>query len=377
MIFGGLMPDAGRLLHFPSRVLAFGQSEARREARAYLDQVSDWNAGDRRRALLESPDLLLAVCSLLRDLVDARPSDVLTESCEIYRAISGSRIAIGRFDERDYFLGESALLAGTAARLLGKRSESEIWLDRAEAGYRNTVNPAPALARVTYQRLGLRYEGGQFQEVSELAPMLATTFARLNMAVEEGKSVFLQGLALKESGRHEEAADVFTSLKTGQLTQADPGMVGLALVNLADIHAANGQDELASACYSEALPLLQQANRPAAIAFLKSTIGENLRRQGRLEAAVEAYRASRTDYENLGMSTWVAYVRIVTAQTLLESSRPREAEWEILAALETIDEQQMVPEGYAAVALLRESIRMRKADPAALAELRQYLLAKN
>jgi hypothetical protein len=64
------------------------------------------------------------------------------------------------------------------------------------------------------------------------------------------------------------------------------------------------------------------------------------------------------------------------AQTLLEAGQPREAEWQILAALPTIDEEKMVPEGFAAVALLRESVRQRKTDPKALLELREYLRAK-
>jgi hypothetical protein len=65
------------------------------------------------------------------------------------------------------------------------------------------------------------------------------------------------------------------------------------------------------------------------------------------------------------------------AEALLEVGRAREAEWEILAALPTIEEQKMVPEGFAAIALLRESVKQRKTDPKALLELRQYLKAKN
>ena len=61
----------------------------------------------------------------------------------------------------------------------------------------------------------------------------------------------------------------------------------------------------------------------------------------------------------------------------MRSGSPREAEWELLAALPTINEQQMVPEGFAAVALLQESVRRRKTDPKALAELREYLQATN
>ena len=66
---------------------------------------------------------------------------------------------------------------------------------------------------------------------------------------------------------------------------------------------------------------------------------------------------------NLGMATRAAYVRVGLRRPFLRPEMPREAEWEILAALPTIDEQGMVPEGFAAVALLRESVRQRKTDP--------------
>ena len=370
------MPEAGKLLRFPAQPEPpLSREEALRQARSYVARVEESGSAERREALLESPDVLLSVCMFLRDATDTSALVVFHEAVEIYKTIARSQVPVGSFDEKDYFLGETALVAATAARVLGKRDDSEAWLDRAEAGFRDTINPGPALAKVTYQRLALRCEAGRYEEVSELAPMLAGTFSRLNMLVEQAKSVFLQGLALKQSGRHDEAVGVLDSIQTDEIRTAEPGLAGMALVNLADIHVAAGRDELASESYAEALPLLQRGNRPAAIAHLKSTIGETLRRQGKLAPAAEAYRAAVAAYDALGMSTWVAYLRVVLAQTLLEAGKTREAEWEILAALPTIDEQRMVPEGFAAVALLRESVRLRKTNPSALSELREYLSA--
>jgi len=71
-----------------------------------------------------------------------------------------------------------------------------------------------------------------------------------------------------------------------------------------------------------------------------------------------------------------AYIRVVLAETLIAASRHREAEWEILAALPTIEEQKMVPEGFAAMTLLKESVRRRKTDPVALRDLREHLQTK-
>ncbi len=73
------------------------------------------------------------------------------------------------------------------------------------------------------------------------------------------------------------------------------------------------------------------------------------------------------------MRALVAYTHLLIAETLLEMSREREAEWEILAALPEIDEIKMVPEAFAAIALLRESVSRRRPDSSALKQVRAYL----
>jgi hypothetical protein len=73
------------------------------------------------------------------------------------------------------------------------------------------------------------------------------------------------------------------------------------------------------------------------------------------------------------MRSLVAYSHLLVAEVLLEMKRDREGEWEILAALPAIDEMKMVPEGFAALALLRESVARRKTDRSALHQLRNQL----
>jgi len=77
------------------------------------------------------------------------------------------------------------------------------------------------------------------------------------------------------------------------------------------------------------------------------------------------------------MATREAYLRIVLAEALLQGGRSAEAELELRTALPTIEREKMVPEGVAAIALLRESVRQRKTDPKALSAVREYLQAKN
>src|SRR5262249_15635988 len=121
----------------------------------------------------------------------------------------------------------------------------------------------------------------------------------------------------------------------------------------------------------------EQGNRKFTLPYLRSTMGETFRRLGQNDAAIHAYKMSVKDYTDLGMETMAAYTRLVLAETLIAADRPREAEWEILQALPTIDEQRMVPEGFAAMALLRESIKRKMADPNALRELREHLQNQN
>ena len=77
------------------------------------------------------------------------------------------------------------------------------------------------------------------------------------------------------------------------------------------------------------------------------------------------------------MISQIAYTRLLGEPCCSNPVTPAEPNGELLAALPTINEQQMVPEGFAAVVLLQESVRQRKTDPQALSELRQYLQTSN
>ena len=375
------MPETAtaRILQFPARAeTPLNAAEALAEAQAYLGLLGTAGASERRVALLEAPDVLISVSALLREeALSGNATSALEEAISLYRSISTSSRQLGSFDEKDYFLGDFALLAATASRLLGNRADADLWLDRAEAGFRHTVNPSPLLANVTYQRLALRCETGRYEDVIELSPMLSLSFAKLNMPIERAKCIYLEAVALKETGSLDAAVSRFESVTGADVSMRDPGLAGLALVNLADLHVSEGRDDMAGAAYSAALSLLAKAKRPAALAHLKAVMGETLQRQGRVAAAIASYQASVKDYQALGMRTWVAYVRLLLAQALLGAGYAREAEWQLLAALPTIDEEKMVPDGFAAVALLRESVRQRKTDPNALRELREHLKVNN
>jgi hypothetical protein len=176
------MPESGRVLPFrtrESRSCTSGDSLA--VARAYLAVPVEERTDELDNATLRNPDAFLAICADLKSRCDAEPGATFAAANRIYRWVEASAVSLGLFDERDYFLGEVALTAGNAARQLGKRDEAECWFDRAEAGFRHTVNPAPLMANVAYARLALCYDRRQYQRVFETLPSLSASFKKLGM----------------------------------------------------------------------------------------------------------------------------------------------------------------------------------------------------
>ncbi len=353
------MSLSAKILPFPSRNgdPCLSRRDAEDAARSYLAIVKDARSDDDRRRFLSSPDIVLAICSILRRHHDLAPVMVLEQASDIYQWISQSEFDLGLFDERDYFLGEFGLLAGIASRHLGRRDEACLWLDRAEAGFRHTMNPAPGLANVAYARLALRFEMGRYQDVLELTPSLEASFARLRMGLERSKCRLLRAMTLKQTGQHSLAIEVLDQLRQENATKADPFLAARVLAELGDSQQLEGRLELAMAAFKEALSLLQDHELSPPKADLKLYVGGV--------------------HKALGMRALVAYTHLVIGETLLEMNREREARWEILAALPAIDEMRLVPEGLAAVALLRESLDRRAPDVEALQRLRAQLQANS
>jgi tetratricopeptide (TPR) repeat protein len=376
-IFADPMPETAKILPFPQR-----NTHSVRTSQEAAERASDFLGTDRAdrsiaatAAALGDGDVLTAVLAQLWQLINSEPVRVADEASAVYSWLAASDARLFFFDEREYFMGESALLAGGASRHIGRRSEAETWFDRADAGFRHTIAPAAHLARVSYNRLALRYDMNRHEDVIELLPSTARTFEQLGMRNDLAKCALLEALSLRVVGRCDDAATKLEALIADPTTEVK--LKGLALVNLGGLRSTAGDFEAALEAYRDARNCIANGEPNATTADLKMLFGETLRSMGRLSDAIAAYREAIGDLVELGMATRVAYFRVALAAALLEAEMPREAEWEILAALPTIDEQKMVPEGLAALELLRESVRQRKTNSTALLELRQYLQAKN
>jgi predicted Zn-dependent protease len=125
-----------------------------------------------------------------------------------------------------------------------------------------------------------------------------------------------------------------------------------------------------------ALPLMKKIDNRVGLAKLRWCVGDILREQGKVTEAIATYREARAEAEDVGMRGDVAAIHLVLADVLLQTGQEAQAEWEIRAALPIIDEERMVPEGIAALSLLRESLRHRRIDKQALRELHGYFQEK-
>ncbi|MGH9365813.1 MAG: tetratricopeptide repeat protein [Thermoanaerobaculia bacterium] len=362
----------GNLLRFPPPRANVPPEEARAAAeRVLATPIPE----QRERALqlhLEDPEQLLCLCELLRSRLESSPANVLAEVEFLYDFLEKPRREIGEFDEREYFLGELALTAGTACRVLFHRDEARRWFDRAEANFVLVQNPSAQVARLSYQRLALGMEERRFDEILEFAPIWSENLDRLGLPEDALKCGFLVALALREIGQLKEAIHAYHDLYQKAEALGNARLTAQAANNLAQVYRVMGQNEDALAYARTALPLLQQLDNRVGLAKLRWCVGDILREQGKPGEALEAYRAALQESQEIGLRGDEAALHLVVADLLLQADQEGQAEWEIRAALPIIDEEKMVPEGVAALSLLRESLRRRQIDRQALRNLHGY-----
>lgn len=321
---------------------------------------------------LEEPEILLAVCGILQSQKEANPANVRDEAEFFYDFLETPERPIGLFDERDYFLGETALIAGSACRFLYRREEARRWFDRSDAAFRQTVNAVAEWGRVTYQRLALRVEEREFEPVLELLPSLIQTFRKLEMWEDALKCRFLAGVSFMNMERYEPAVTVFREICVEAERLGSESLLAVACNNLVQLQALLGNSEEALDQAKETLRLFQKLDNRVGLAKLQWGIGILLRTHGNLSGSLEAYREAKDRFLALQMPSDVAALSLVLADIHLEMGNEAEARRQVLQALPIIQSENMVPEGMAALSLLQESIRQKNVNRQALREVHGY-----
>ena len=108
----------GEVVRFPASAESLSVEQGRAAAERAL-AVPIAERRDRARELrLENPELLMAVCEILSGRMESSPAPVREDAAFFYRFLETPSRRIGEFDEREYFLGELAFLAGAAGAVI-------------------------------------------------------------------------------------------------------------------------------------------------------------------------------------------------------------------------------------------------------------------
>jgi tetratricopeptide (TPR) repeat protein len=325
---------------------------------------------------LDDPETLLPLLDAYRQRWERSPAEVIEEAVFLYRYLEKVRPSypadLFLLDEREYFLGETSRIAGAVCRQLSRRDEARHWFDLAEGWFLQTENSAGNLAKLSYQKLALRTDERDFAAVGQLLPQLISTFEKYGMSEDALKTRFLKAVVLKETDQLTEAVEEFSKLSNDAGEQRNDSLRAWASVNLFQLYGFLGEPENALRTASNATALLKKTGNRIGSAKLQWGVGYLLRSEGDLENALSAYRVAQNEFAEIGMRADVAAVNLVNADILLELGQDKQAEWEIRQALPIIDENKLVPEGFAALSLLKESLRRQKIDRQALRSLHGY-----
>ncbi|MGH9364485.1 MAG: tetratricopeptide repeat protein [Thermoanaerobaculia bacterium] len=223
----------------------------------------------------------------------------------------------------------------------------------------------------------MEYDLRHFKWVLRALPGLVAKLDRLGMRKWERLARYLEGVTLKSLDRDAEALQRFEWILPNSCGQDELELHGLTLVEMGACYGRRGDSKRALGFYQEALKVRGLCGNPLWTANLFACVGETHRTSGNLEAAMAWLQRSVDTYESAGISVQAAYLRLVLADILIEVGHPEMAVEEVVAALPTIEDKKLVPDGFMAIALLRESVKRRKADPNALRELREHLQKQN
>ena len=191
------------------------------------------------------------------------------------------------------------------------------------------------------------------------------------------KSEIVLSSTLKGIGRVSEATAALEGIVDGGVLLANPELRAFVVALLADCYTLQGRFCEAGVCAAKAVDIQRPYGVPTVVASVGAIMGESFLLQGRVEEAIAAFRRVSRECEEMGMGSQAIYARLALGEALLVAGREGEARSEILASLPAIEKGRLVPEALSALAILRESLRRRKADPKALRDLIKQLRGGN
>lgn len=308
---------------------------------------------------VSDPLILFGVCALLRERRDRSPREALAFARGLYERLKNGDPNYWAV-ELLYFLGETALCVSTSARLSGEFEKAAEWIEIAEKAFHELTRPDELIAAVLYARLTIAFELTNYSCVLTEVDNLIEWYKGAGLRRGVAKSLYLKGDVLKLIGRLQEAEEVWRAgLK---IVEEEHDLRASILAHLSEIKTIRGE-------FGEALDLLLQAKAITAhgqmsmvSANIEVLFGELNRQCQKWDDALEFFYRGVTQFASLGMKAMVARVRVQIAEALLASGRVVEAERELAAVLPDLTRRRIIPEGLAALALLREAVRQRSMD---------------
>ena len=252
----------GELAQFRSRPRRLSREEGRSAAARALATPMSEREEKASELYLDEPELLIPLCELLTKQLETSPTTVCEEAEFFYRFVSTPKRPIGLLDEREYFMGELALIAGTACRVLFRREQARRWFDVAETNVVLVANGTAHVARLAYQKLALAVEERRFDEVLKLAPVWSENLLQLGMPVDALKCRFLVGIVLWESGRLRDSVDLFRGICNEAEAIQSVRLIAQAFNNLAQLYAALGEADEALTCSRKGVAAAEATGRP-------------------------------------------------------------------------------------------------------------------
>jgi tetratricopeptide (TPR) repeat protein len=255
---------------------------------------------------------------------------------------------------------------------MGRLHDAEAWLATAAAHLCETSSGKAFQGRLALLGLCIRYSRHEPLEVVSTIESVLELLGLHGTAQDRWRCRLLHALCLKDLGRNKGALDLLALLRT-ELPPAERLLTGIVIQNYGELLATEGNYVEALALCRQAYGLLEDEGTPWAIANLQATIGELQRGQGRLQDAIECYKASLSSFAAAGMEASSAYVRLILAETLIAADRKDEAALELHAALPVIEREGIRADAIAAASLLRQTLPTEGVDLEMLQRLREHL----
>lgn len=309
------------------------------------------------------------VLHCLQELYETTPRVVGSKAAAAYEALTAGQV-VAPSDIRPFLLGLSARIAGTGNRIIGMYEEASRWLDLAENHFRADLNPAPELARVSYQRLALFYMLGHYDLIICRSASLESSFREFQMHEDIVKCRILWAASLKCIGECEKAFEVLEPIRT-LACEVRPALSGWVLMELGDLSLISSSYERGFQELAEAEHLLREANQITGLTLTLAMMGFGYRMRGMFQEAIQLFNRARAECTTLESEALDAYVRLLISEAYLAMGNWRGAEREVLEILPVFERHGMVAEGVAGVTLLREAVRQRKLEPSKLREFRE------